>query len=315
MVQTKQNKLNDLTGTDWVKESVSLWFSKGLGKNHPFAQIERQHPAPYSYQDIMRLINLFTKRGDKVLDPFCGVASTLKACILTDRIGVGIELNEKWVNLGFQRLIKETSISPEEIIIRISKRGRPRKSVNSGKSQIEIIQGDARSELKKIAERSIDYVITSPPYWQILTKKADHKVKKERIANGLDTKYSNDLRDLGNIKDYKQFLRELTKCFKAVFRILNDGKYTSIIVSDFRHNSTYIAYHSDVTLMMEKIGFKLKGITILYQNSKGVFPYGYPYSYVPNIHHQYILNFQKPVIDPMNSSEGVKDDKQKGYRK
>ena len=29
--------------------------------------------------------------------------------------------------------------------------------------------------------------------------------------------------------------------------------------------------------------------TILHQDQKGVFPYGYPAAYVPNIHHQYIL--------------------------
>lgn len=43
------NKLNELTGTEWVKDSVSVWFSKGLGKDHKHAQIEKQHLAPFSY--------------------------------------------------------------------------------------------------------------------------------------------------------------------------------------------------------------------------------------------------------------------------
>jgi len=39
--------------------------------------------------------------------------------------------------------------------------------------------------------------------------------------------------------------------------------------------------------------FLLKGIKVLIQNAKKLFPYGYPFSYVENIHHQYVLILQK----------------------
>jgi hypothetical protein len=44
---------------------------------------------------------------------------------------------------------------------------------------------------------------------------------------------------------------------------------------------------------MQERGFTLKGVKILYQRHKRVFPYGFPYSYVPNLHHQYILILAK----------------------
>lgn len=271
------NKLNELTGKEWIRETKSVWVQKGLGKDHPHTKIERLHPAPFSYQDIIRLISFFTKSDGKVLDPFCGIASTLKACALTGREGVGIELIPKWAELGEKRLREETPDS----------------------SKTRIIIGDARDELFKLPKESFDYLVTSPPYWQILNKKPDHKVKRERISNGYATNYSDFEQDLGNIPDYHDFLKELGICFKGYYEVLRKGKYASIIVSDFRHNSTYHAYHIDVIKLMNDTGFHLKGITILYQNSKTLYPYGYPYAYVPNIHHQYILNFQKP--------NGVKD--------
>ena len=39
-----RNKLNDLTGKEWLPETKSFFYQKGLGSKHPHAQIERQHP-------------------------------------------------------------------------------------------------------------------------------------------------------------------------------------------------------------------------------------------------------------------------------
>ena len=47
----KRNTLNDLTGKEWLPETKSYFYQKGLGAEHKDAQIERQHPAPFSFQD------------------------------------------------------------------------------------------------------------------------------------------------------------------------------------------------------------------------------------------------------------------------
>ena len=242
--QKPQNNLNDLSAKDWIIETISVWTQKGLGKNHPDTQIEKEHPAPFSFTDVSRLIKFFTKSEQTVLDPFVGIGSTLKACLLNNRKGIGIELNEKYVLLSKKRLENEV------------------KDKDASTSQ-KVVQGDASIEIEKLDKDSVDFVVTSPPYWNILDKK-DHKVKKERLEKGLDTKYSNDEKD----------------------------KYLAIIVSDFRDKAKYYMFHSDLANKLEETNFKLKGIKILYQRHKRVFPYGYPYSYVPNIHNQFILILQ-----------------------
>jgi len=264
------NSLNDLTGKEWLPLTKSFWMQTGLGANHEHAQIEKQHPAPYGFKDISKLILFFTKKGDVVLDPFSGVASTSKACALTGRKSVGIELTKKWVDLSKERLKKE---------------------VPNSKGQ-EIINGDSRIELKNFKDEYFDFMVTSPPYWQILNKKLDHKTK-ERVKNGLSKKYSENKDDLGNIIDYPEFLSELKNIFSECYRVLKNKKYTAVVVSDFRHKSDFIPYHIDVIKLMQELNFELKGITILAQNHKSLKPYGYPYAYVQNIHHQYILIFRK----------------------
>lgn len=142
-------------------------------------------------------------------------------------------------------------------------------------------------------------MVTSPPYWGILNKQ-DQKVKKNRVANNLETKYSDNDDDLGNIEDYNQFLDILiNKVFLECARVIKAKKYMAIIVSDFRDGSDFISFHSDLICRLNKAQIpgggtlKLQGTKILIQNHKSLLPYGYPFAYVENIHHQYILIFRK----------------------
>ena len=137
-----------------------------LGAAHPETKHERLHPAPFSFQDVARLIKFFTKPGMLVVDPFMGVASTLKAAALEGRRGIGIELSPVWAELGRERLEEE---------------------VPDASSQ-EIWTMDVREAMPRPENASVDLFVTSPPYWTILNKKADHKVKEVREAEGSEQK-------------------------------------------------------------------------------------------------------------------------------
>jgi DNA modification methylase len=176
-----RNKLNNLTSSDWVKETVSVFVQKGLGASHEDTKIERQHPAPFSFQDVARLIKFFTKKDNKVLDPFNGVASTTKACALNDRIGYGIELNETFHKLAQERMRKEVQ------------------NTLFGRKEHHLILGDSITEIKNFENEFFDFIVTSPPYWNILDT-IDNKVKTNRVSNGLATKYSDKDSDLSNIE-------------------------------------------------------------------------------------------------------------------
>lgn len=269
-----RNTLNDLTATEWITETVSVWTQRGLGANHVDAKIERQHPAPFSFTDVRRLVRFFTKAGGVVLDPFVGVGSTLKACALEGRRGLGFELNPRYAALAEQRLEKE--LGP----------------ARSGAEEQKVIVGDSRELVKGLARDSVDFIVTSPPYWNIL-RKEDHKTRQERTGRGLDAHYGDDARDLGNVGDYAGFLATLSTILGDCARALRPKRYMALVVSDFRDKSRYVMFHSDLASAMSPFGLELKGITILYQRHKRVFPYGYPFAHVPNIHHQYILIFQK----------------------
>lgn len=276
-IKDKRNKLNDLTNKEWMISTKSIWMSNP----GPRDNLKSKHPATFAETDITKLLKFFTKEKQRILDPFAGVGSTLVACKENERYGYGIELIPKWAEIAKLRLnesqlgltfdnSRQVSAFPQKIYV-----------------------GDSKKVIKKFKDDFFQFIVTSPPYWKILQKDKDHKVKKERLSKGLDTKYSDLDSDLGNVRNYKEFLKKLQLIFKDCYRVLEREKYMAVIVTDFKHKSRYYSFHSDLASVVSEIGFSHEGIIILVQDNKNLYPYGIPYAFVPNINHQYILIFRK----------------------
>lgn len=305
--ESSHNRLNDLSNREWLRETKSFWVSQADEGSHwnaqdvedlaawlretrgperaeamleqalashmlsvapPRGALKALHPATFSERDVERLIRFFTKAGETVLDPFLGSGSTLVACRACNRRGLGIELIPQWAHVARQRL----GPAADDLVVR---------------------EGDALSVLAGWAADSVDFVVTSPPYWSILGKKG-MKVRAERENKGLPTKYSESEHDLGNIADYTEFLERLTEVFAECGRVLRPKRYLAVIVSDFRHGARFVLYHADLARQIERAGLPLKGVTVLLQDSKNLYPFGLGNAFVSNIHHQYILIHQKP---------------------
>lgn len=265
----KRNKLNDLTGKEWLKLTKSFWVSEKC-KEDKFAF---QHPAPFLIKDIEKLISMFTKKGMVVLDPFNGVGTTLIASNNLKRKGIGIDLSKKYCSLAEKRL--------KELDVKVSQK---------------IICEDSLKAILKIKGR-LDYCVTSPPYHNILKNngqglRAEKNGKRSGSRIGVEY-YSEDKNDLGNQKSYEDFLNLFGRIMSAVHKKLNDKKYTSIIISDFTVNKKEKCVQGDIVRIMEKIGFEFSGTTILLQDNKPLYPFGYPYAYKINHQHQNIISFRK----------------------
>jgi len=228
-----------------------------------------EHPAPFLIEDIKKLILLFTKKGDNVVDIFMGSGSAVIASVLTERYGIGIDLNKEYYKLAKTRL----------------------KKLKIPKEQYKIICGDSQKEIKKLGE--IDYCVTSPPYHNILKNKGmgiRHDGNQRR--QGIEY-YSDDAEDIGNKETYKAYLESVKQIMIQLYDKLKSKKYCTVIISDFTVEKKETNAHGDITNLMQDIGFELAGNTILVQDSKPLYPYGYPYAYKINHVHQYLLNFRK----------------------
>lgn len=265
----ERNTLNDLDGRSWLLLTKSFWTSE----SSPQDKAAYKHPAPFMIKDVEKLISLFTKKGMTVLDPFVGSGTTLIAASNLERKGFGIDLNEEYHQLYQERL-----------------------SGNKVSQECKYIVGDSLEVLDNIP--TVDYIVTSPPYHNILRNNSrgtrNNTGKNYRMSARDGVEYYSELKnDLGNYDHYEDFLKALKAIMKKAYRCLLNRKYASIIISDFTVDKKEICVQADIVKLMQEVGFHFVGTTVLMQTVKPLYPFGYPYAYKINHHHQNIINFRK----------------------
>ena len=274
----KKNKLNDLTGKQWIKFTKS-WFIH----NPPHrTKVELLHPAKFPESLVERYIKFFTKERDFVLDPFIGTGATAIAAFNAIRSCIGFDINKKYINIAKFRLAQETLD----------------KWVNFNKKPLkyEIIKEDSKN-LKKIwKERKFplaDFCITSPPYWNQL--KRNHIRQTKRKSNGLDTIYSNNIKDIGNVDDYEEFIKIQKEIFDNVYQVLKNKGYLVIITNNIFYKGRLYPLAFDTTIsLLDK--WVLKDEQIWCQDDKQLIALGINNAYVGNRHHVYCLIFRKEEV-------------------
>jgi len=260
-------KANALDGHTWTRYSISIWSDI----RRSLDELRLDHPAIFPVQLATRLIECFASPQDQiVLDPFAGSGTVLIAAEMMGKQGIGIEISRKYYDMALQRLQR-------------------RDMFQSSTPSSTMYLADARSLKEFIRPNSVDLVITSPPYWDVLTQ--------ERTADRKEIQdYDSNSSDLSKIKDYSEFLQQLAFVFRNVYDVLRPFKYCIVIVMDLRKKDRFYPFHSDVAAFMQDIGFRYEDIIIWdrrqeYHNMR---PLGYPFVFRINKAHEYILVFRKP---------------------
>jgi len=266
------NKLNELTGKEWIKFTKS-WFlhnPPGRKKN------ELLHPAKFPETLVKEFLLFFTKKDGWVLDPFLGTGSTLVAAGETRRNAVGIEITKKYNDISLERTV-------------------PLKT----NSKLFALYGSSLQLKNVLKENNLhdiqfDYVITSPPYWNQLERNSMRQ--KNRVEKGLATKYSDLSEDIGNTENYDEFIALQAKVFDEVFEVTKNLGYLTIITNNVFFDGKIYPLAFDTAVSLTKRGNKswtLKDEKIWLQNDKALIALGINSAWVGNRHHQYCLIFRK----------------------
>lgn len=159
-----------------------------------------------------------------------------------------------------------------------------------------IIFGDSRS-LNKIKDKSVQLIITSPPYWQLKDYGADNQI--------------------GFNDSYEEYINNLNLVWKECYRVLSDGCRMCINIGDQFARSVYYGRYKVIPIRTEIIKFcEILGMdymgAIIWQKTTtthtsgggavmGSFPY--PRNGILKIDYEFILIFKKPGKPPKPTME------------
>lgn len=264
------NKLNDLDPKSWLKFQKS-WF---IHNPPPRKKGVLAHPAKFPETMAQEFIEFFTKTGGIVLDPMAGTGSTLVAALRAGRNSFGIELNPKYAEIARQVIEAERQALGENALGLASK----------------VINTDAACA-PDLGLPLFDYVLTSPPYWDMLHARGADTQKKRRATNDLDVFYSDDPNDVGNLHEYETFLEKLVGIYQGLKSLLREKAYLTIIVKNVKKGGKIYPLAWDIGRELGKT-FALKDEKIWLQDNQRLSPYGMNSAWVSNTFHHYCLQFR-----------------------
>lgn len=270
------NHVSCLSAKEWTRNMIGVWEFRYEKRD---VRDKTVHPATFPITLAKKLISTYTHEGEVVLDPFNGVGTTLVAAKDLQRHAIGIDLNPRYCRIARERIQAPVLTDFFE----------------DTKSHLhyEVISDDAMNLLDHLSPNTIDLVITSPPYANILnrerTNKSKHSKARKDTRLGVKEQYSEDESDLG-IKAPKEFIQSMQLICANLYEVLRPNKRLIVNIRDV------VPFFIQPSLIpaLEKVGFTLKNIIVwdkrpLIQNM-GIF--GWPSNFIVlNSAYEYLLEF------------------------
>jgi DNA modification methylase len=262
------NHLNCLTAKEWLKCQLGVWqffYEKRDIRDKDL------HPATFPIALATRVIELFTHKGELVLDPFVGSGTTLVAAEDLDRNALGFDLQPDYVELSASRL-----------------NGGPQRAICD----------DARNIPTHVEPESLGLIFTSPPYANLLNRKRKNKSRRDRKTKQLGRveQYSQDPRDLGTL-ELDQYAQAMGDVFESLLPLLRPKAHCVINVPDMWWEDARITIHVALIEELRRRGYELRNVIIWDRtnivNRIGIF--GWPSNYITmGVTFEYLLDFWRP---------------------
>ena len=273
-----KNPLNDLPGGKWT-----FFLNSVINTRYPSAgdesyahHIRKVHPSPKPPQLMKEIIEFFSKENEIVFDYFSGVGGTLIGSSLCNRRAIGIDLSSEYIKV-YKEANKFLRLKEQKTIIADS---------------IEFLN-NSKNLKKHLKEEKISLILIDPPYGDMMSRpKTGEAIKKKQSQS--PTPFTNSKKDLGNM-DWISFLKIFNKSIIDSMKFLKHKGHIVVFIKDLQPNAKELnLLHADIIRDLNKIdNLNYLGTKIWADQGVNLYPYGYPYAYVSNQIHQYIMTFKK----------------------
>lgn len=273
----RKNRLNDLPGGQWtffLNSVINTRFPTSGAEAYAH-EIRKIHPSPKPPQLMRDIIEFFTKEGDLVLDYFMGVGGSLLGSSLSNRKAIGIDLNHKYV-AAYKKASKVLNLD-EQITI-------------EGDS-IELL-ADGKELLALLKNRKFSLILIDPPYGDMLAREKTGEASKKNKDTS-PTPFTRLSTDLGNMS-IDEFFPIFKKSIIDSMKLVKSKGHIAVFMKDLQPSKTSTnLLHARVIEDLASIeGLNYLGMRIWADQGVNLYPYGYPYAFVANQIHQYIIFFR-----------------------
>ena len=272
------NHINCLTAKEWIQGQVAVW--EFFYKKRDIRD-RKIHPAVFPIGLPAKCIELFTHKGELVLDPFVGIGTTLVAAQDLHRNAVGFDLKEEYVRFSKSRL-SQTRLLPDIDTQQIA------------------VHDESHNIPEYLEEETVSLCVTSPPYAMMLNRPRRNKSMRGDLRKNehyLEVQqYSQDARDLGTMRPRK-YAKALEEIYRGILPLMRKKAHCVINVTDLWWKNKRLPIHIYVVEALKKAGFELRN-TIIWDRRKlvnkvGIF--GWPNNYITlGTTFEYILDFWRP---------------------
>lgn len=271
------NKINHLSGQEWTYFINSVFTTRypTNGKEGFAHEIRKIHPTPKPPQLMRDLILFFTKENELVFDSFMGVGGTLLGASLCNRRAIGIDLCKQYIE-AYKQASKKLDLVEQKTMV--------------GDSLT--VTGNPKKMKELLGDEKVSLLLIDPPYGNMMAKE---KTGGDFAVYGkTSTPFTDSDKDLGNM-DRVNFLSSLKQTVENIIPYIKVEGYVVIFIKDLQPKGKNLnMLHYEIASKIseiEKVNYK--GMKIWADETSKLYPYGYPFSFVANQIHQYILIFRK----------------------
>lgn len=178
------------------------------------------HPGKMLPAIARRAITAYTDPGDLILDPMCGIGTSLVEAVHLGRAAIGVEYEPRWAALARDNL----TLAEQQ------------GATGAG----QVITGDAR-HLTELVDREVHgrvaLILTSPPYGASVHGQA--RVRPGRGVDKSDFRYSRDRTNLAHQR-LDKLLAGLTEILRGCAVLLRPGGIVAMTVRPYRHHGALV---------------------------------------------------------------------------
>ena len=187
--EQRNQSFNGMSASEWAKHSRSVW--KDLPPLTDDPRLKKMIVLPVELID--RIVNIYSKEEDKVLDPFMGSGTTVISAIRNNRFCYGFEINSKTCKVAEENIVNSLNLL-----------------VNGGYviKNVDAVQG-----LNSIEDESIQLTITSPSL--------------------PSNRYCDDYYGEFDKLPYDPYIERMSYIMNELYRVTKVGGYVAFVVTDY----------------------------------------------------------------------------------